>query len=177
MAVSEAIRKSVCPRDCPDVCSMIATVEDGRVVKVKGDPDHPITRGYLCGRFQHYEELIHHPDRLTRPLLREDKSTEFREASWDEALDVIVTQFRRVIEERGPEAILPYRYLGNLGIVSTFYADRLWNRIGTSRVGQEICAVAGAEAMVRVFGRMRGTEPQHMHHTKLLLGTRFRPDT
>lgn len=169
MAVSEAIRKSVCPRDCPDVCSMIATVEDGRVVKVKGDPDHPITRGYLCGRFQHYEELIHHPDRLTRPLLREDKSTEFREASWDEALDVIVTQFRRVIEERGPEAILPYRYLGNLGIVSTFYADRLWNRIGTSRVGQEICAVAGAEAMVRVFGRMRGTEPQHMHHTKLFI--------
>src|SRR6516162_10077439 len=58
MATAE-VRKSICPRDCPDVCSMIAQVENGRVLRVVGDPDHPITRGYLCGRFQHYEELIH----------------------------------------------------------------------------------------------------------------------
>lgn len=160
---------SVCPRDCPDVCGMVATVEDGVVTKVQGDPDHPITRGYLCGRFQHYEELIHHPDRLTRPLLRASKHDPFQEVTWDNALDAIATRFQAILDERGGEAILPYRYLGNLGIVSTFYADRLWNRMGTARVGHEICAVAGAEALVRMYGRERGTEPQHLHHTKLLI--------
>lgn len=168
-ATRGAVRKSVCPRDCPDVCSMIATIEDGKVLQVKGDPDHPITRGFLCGRFQHYEDLINHPDRLRRPMLREDKSAPFEEVSWDEALDVIAARFHAIIAEHGPEAILPYRYLGNMGIVSTNYGDRLWNRIGTSRVGMEICAIAGIEAVLRVFGRMRGTEPQHVSKTKLFI--------
>ena len=121
-------RRSVCPRDCPDVCSMIAQVEDGKIVRVVGDPDHPITRGFLCGRFQHYEELIHHPDRLLHPLARERKSDPFERVSWDEALDLVAQQFRAIADEHGPAAILPYRYLGNMGILGTHYADRLWNR-------------------------------------------------
>jgi anaerobic selenocysteine-containing dehydrogenase len=148
---------------------MIATLEDGKVVRVKGDPDHPITRGFLCGRYQHYEDLINHPDRLRRPLVREDKSGPFEEASWDDALGIVAERFHAIIEQRGPEAILPYRYLGNMGIISTNYGDRLWNRIGTSRVGMEICAIAGIEAVMRVFGRMRGTEPQHVGKTKLFI--------
>ena len=164
-----AVRRSVCPRDCPDVCSMIATIEEGKVVRVQGDPDHPITRGFLCGRFQHYEDLINHPDRLRRPMVRETKSEPFEEVSWDEALDVVAARFNAIIEERGPEAILPYRYLGNMGILSTNYGDRLWNKIGSSRVGMEICAIAGIEAVLRVFGRMRGTEPQHVSKTKLFI--------
>ena len=161
--------KSVCPRDCPDVCSMVAHVENGKIVRVVGDPDHPITRGFLCGRFQHYEELINHEDRLLHPLARLNKSDPFERVSWDEALDLIAQRFQAIIEERGPLAILPYRYLGNMGILSTHYADRLWNRIGTSRVGMEICAIAGIEAVLRVFGRLRGTEPQHVDKTELFL--------
>jgi anaerobic selenocysteine-containing dehydrogenase len=163
------VRRSVCPRDCPDVCSMIAHVENGKIVRVVGDPDHPITRGYLCGRFQHYEELIHHEDRLLYPLAREHKSDDFERVSWDEALDLIASRFLRIVDEHGPEAILPYRYLGNMGVLGTNYADRLWNRIGTSRVGMEICAIAGIEAVLRVFGRLRGTEPQFVSRTKLFL--------
>ena len=162
-------RRSVCPRDCPDVCSMIAQVENGKIVRVVGDPDHPITRGFLCGRFQHYEELIHHPDRLLHPLARERKSDPFERVSWDEALDLVAQQFRAIADEHGPAAILPYRYLGNMGILGTHYADRLWNRLGTSRVGMEICAIAGIEAVLRVFGRLRGTEPQHVDKTQLFL--------
>ncbi len=168
-ATRGTVRRSVCPRDCPDVCSMIATIEDGKVVRVVGDPDHPITRGFLCGRFQHYEELINHPDRLRRPLVRATKSEPFQEVSWDQALEVVASRFHAIIEERGPEAILPYRYLGNMGILATNYGDRLWNKIGTSRVGMEICAIAGIEAVLRVFGRMRGTEPQHVSKTKLFI--------
>src|SRR5581483_7673770 len=100
MATTE-VRKSVCPRDCPDVCSMIAQVEDGKVVRVVGDPNHPITRGYLCGRFQHYEELINHPDRLLHPLARERKSDPLERVSWDEALDLIATRFRAIAQEHG----------------------------------------------------------------------------
>jgi anaerobic selenocysteine-containing dehydrogenase len=148
---------------------MIAEVQDGRVVSVKGDPDHPITRGFLCGRYQHYEDLVNHPDRLLTPLARTDKRAPLEPVSWDVALDLIADNFHRIIGSHGPEAILPYRYLGNMGIISTYYADRLWNSIGTSRVGFEICAIAGVEALLRVFGRIRGTEPEHMHLTKLFM--------
>ena len=160
------IVKSVCPKDCPDTCGMLTHVENDRVVSVSGDPDHPITRGFLCGRFQHFEELIHHPERLQTPLYREDKSTEFRQISWPEALQVIARRFQEIIDTRGGQAILPYHYLANMGFVSSRSGDRLWNKLNTSRVGLEICAMAGAEAIIRTFGAIRGTEPQHLNKTR-----------
>ena len=163
------IVKSVCPKDCPDTCGMLTTVESGRVTRVVGDPDHPITDGWLCGRFQHYEELIHHPDRLLRPLVRESKSEPFRERSWDEAIAIVATRFTEIIAEHGGQAILPYNYLAHMGVVATRYADRLWNKMGTARVGMEICAMAGAEAVFRTFGQLRGTEPEHLDKTRLYI--------
>lgn len=160
------ILKSVCPKDCPDTCGMLTHVEDGRVVRVTGDPDHPITQGFLCGRFQHFEELVHHPDRLLHPLMRQSKSEEFRQVSWDEALDALAGQFQEIIERRSGEAILPYHYLAHMGFVSTRSGDRLWNKLNASRVGLEICAMAGAEAVIRIFGAIRGTEPQHLRKTR-----------
>ena len=127
MAVS--IVKSVCPKDCPDTCGMLSHVEDGRVVRVSGDPDHPITRGFLCGRFQHYEELIYHPERLLHPLYRESKSGEFHRVSWDEALQIIARRFHDIIARRGGAAILPYHYLANMGFVSSRSGERLWNKL------------------------------------------------
>lgn len=158
--------KSVCPKDCPDTCGMLSQVENGRVVAVRGDPEHPITQGFLCGRFQHYEELIHHPERLQHPLYREDKSADFRQISWPEALQIIARRFHAIIAERGGAAILPYHYLANMGFVSSRSGDRLWNKLNASRVGLEICAMAGAEAVIRTFGAIRGTEPQHMSKTR-----------
>lgn len=158
--------RSVCSKDCPDVCGMITHVEDGRVVKVVGDPDHPITRGFLCGRYQHYEEIVHHPDRLLHPLVRGSDGALHR-ASWDSALDLIASRFTEIIERWGGEAILPYHYLAHLGIVSSRSADRLWNKMNTARVGLEICAMAGAEAVARIVGQIRGTEPHHLDKTQL----------
>ena len=163
------IVKSVCPKDCPDTCGMLTTVEGGQVTKVVGDPDHPITDGWLCGRFQHYEELIHHPDRLLRPLVRDSKSAPFRETSWEEAIALVARRFGEIIDEHGGQAILPYNYLAHMGVVATRYADRLWNRMGTARVGMEICAMAGAEAVFRTFGQIRGTEPEHLDKTRLYI--------
>ena len=163
------IVKSVCPKDCPDTCGMLTTVEDGRVTTVAGDPKHPITDGWLCGRFQHYEELVHHPDRLLTPLVRESKRDAFRETSWDEAVAQIARRFNEIINEHGGHSILPYNYLAHMGVVATRYADRLWNRMGTARVGTEICAMAGVEAVIRTFGQIRGTEPEHLDKTKLYI--------
>ncbi len=163
------IVKSVCPKDCPDTCGMLTTVENGRVVKVVGDPDHPITDGWLCGRFQHYEELVHHPDRVLHPLVRDSKTDAFRETSWEEAIALVAERFGEIRTKHGGQAILPYHYLAHMGVVATRYADRLWNRIGTARVGMEICAMAGAEAVIRTFGRIRGTEPEHLDKTGLYI--------
>lgn len=145
---------------------MLSHVEDGRIVKVSGDPEHPITQGFLCGRYQHYEEVIYHPERVLHPLYRADKSAEFQRISWDEALQIIAKRFHEIIAEQGGAAILPYHYLANMGFVSSRSGDRLWNKLNSSRVGLEICAMAGAEAVIRIFGAIRGTEPQHLDKTR-----------
>ena len=162
----ENIVKSVCPKDCPDSCGMLSYVEDGRITRVSGDPAHPITQGFLCGRYQHYEEVIYHPERLLYPLYRADKSAEFQRISWNEALQILADKFHEIITEHGGAAILPYHYLANMGFVSSRSGDRLWNKLNTSRVGLEICAMAGAEAVIRIFGAIRGTEPQHLDKTR-----------
>jgi len=142
-------------------------VEGNRVKQVVADADHPITRGFQCSKCRNYESWIHHPDRLLHPLARDSKRDPFRQVSWDDALERITGRFRTIITERGGSGILPYSYLGNMGIVSNRFADRLWNRMNTSRVGAEICAMAGAEAMIRVVGKVRGTEPHHLSRTRL----------
>ena len=167
--MSQTVVRSVCPRDCPDVCGMLTYVEDGRVVRVKGDPEHPITKGFLCGRYQHYEEIIYHPDRILHPMARAKKTSQLERVTWDDALDEIAGRFSAIIRDFGGSAILPYHYLGHMGIISTRFADRLWNKMGTARVGAEICAMAGIEAVIRVVGQVRGTEAQHLDKTKLYL--------
>lgn len=161
--------KTVCMRDCPDACSLIASVEGDRIVKVVADPDHPITQGYECSKCRNYEDWINHPDRLMYPLVRERKTDEFRRASWDEALHLVTAQFKKTLADTGGAGILPYSYLANMGVVATRYCDRLWNKMSTARVGWEICAMGGAEAMIRVVGKIRGTEPHHLPKTKLYI--------
>lgn len=146
---------------------MLAHVEGGRVTKVVGDPEHPVTRGFICRKCQGYENWIHHPARLQYPLARKRKGAELERVSWDVALDRIAQRFSELEARYGGQAILPYSYLGHMGIVASRFPDRLWNRLGTARVGAEICAMAGAEATLRLLGKVRGTEPQHLDKTAL----------
>ena len=80
--------RTVCPHDCPDACSILATVEDGRVVRTVGDPEHPFTRGFLCGKVQHYAERVHSPERLLTPLRRVGPKGQgqFAPVTWDATL-------------------------------------------------------------------------------------------
>src|SRR5262249_51551309 len=117
----------VCPHDCPDTCSMLVTVEDGRATKLRGDPDHPFTRGFLCQKVTRYLDRVYHPERLQYPLERVGPkgAGRFRRISWDEALDCIAARFQEIARSSdGPQAILPYSYAGTMGKLQGSSLDR-----------------------------------------------------
>src|SRR5947208_7423237 len=110
---------SVCALDCPDCCSMLVQVENGRATRLRGDPSHPVTRGFLCGKVAQYLEREYSPDRLLYPRRRVGTKGDgrFERISWDEALDTIAGRLQAVSDEFGPEAILPYSYAGTMGLL------------------------------------------------------------
>lgn len=136
------VKRSVCPYDCPDTCGLLVTVENGRAIKVAGDPAHPFTRGTLCPKMTHYERTVHSPHRLTSPLLRTGlKGTgEFRVISWPEAIDRIAGRWREIIAAHGAEAILPYSYAGTMGLVQRNVGHAFFHRLGASRLERTICS-------------------------------------
>ncbi len=85
------LRHSVCALDCPDACGLLVHIEDGRATNLRGDPDHPVTRGFLCGKVAQYLEREYSPDRLLYPQKRTGAKGQgrFTRISWDEALDTI----------------------------------------------------------------------------------------
>jgi anaerobic selenocysteine-containing dehydrogenase len=111
------MKRSVCPLNCPDRCGVLATVENGRVIKLQGDPEHPFTRGFLCNKVLHFTERLYSPLRVLYPMRRVGPKGEgqFARISWDEALDEITTRFQQIRHEYGGEAMLPYSYSGSLG--------------------------------------------------------------
>ncbi len=154
------MKRSVCPYDCPDTCGLLVEVTDGKAVKVSGDPEHPFTRGTLCVKMNHYEETVHSPLRLTRPLLRAGAkgSGEFRPISWKEAIDRIAERWRQIIHQHGSEAILPYSYAGTMGLIQRNAGHPFFYKLGASRLDRTICSPA-KEAGWRVT--MGGTAAPH----------------
>ncbi|HEX2060668.1 MAG TPA: molybdopterin oxidoreductase family protein [Thermoanaerobaculia bacterium] len=164
--------RAVCPHDCPDTCAMLVTVEQGRATRVAGDPAHPVTQGFLCTKVSKYLERTYHSDRLTHPQIRTGAKGEgrFRRATWDEALDVIATNLRRVIDEHGPQAILPYSYAGTMGLIQGESMDRrFFHRIGASLLDRTICASAGTEALNVTYGTRMAPDPQDIVAAKLIV--------
>src|SRR3954453_20086949 len=118
--MATAVRHSVCALDCPDTCSLLINVdENGRGSKLRGDPDHPVTRGFLCGKVARYLEREYNPDRLMYPLRRIGRKGEGRceRTTWDDALQTIASRLTAASREFGPESILPYSYAGTMGRV------------------------------------------------------------
>src|SRR2546428_3951079 len=130
------VRHSVCALDCPDACSLLVHVDGDRATRLRGNPDHPVTRGFLCGKVAQYLEREYSPDRLLYPQRRIGAKGEgcFERISWDEALDSIAARLKRVAAEFGPEAILPYSYAGTMGYLNGSGMDRrFFLRLGGSR--------------------------------------------
>src|SRR6478735_84381 len=127
-------RKTVCNRDCPDACSIVATVEDGRVIRLAGDPDHPVTRGFLCWRTNHFLPIQSSPERLTTPMLR-GADGQHRPIGWEEALDLAAERLTQIRRESGPAAIFHYRSGGSLGMLKVLsdWFFELWGPTTTKR--------------------------------------------
>ena len=166
------IRHSVCALDCPDCCSLLVTVENGRGVKLRGDPEHPVTRGFLCGKVAQYLEREYSPGRLLYPQRRAGAKGggRFERVSWDEAIDAIAARLKAIAAEFGPEAILPYSYAGTMGLLNGSGMDRrFFHRLGASRLDRTICSTAGMAGMTEALGVRYGTEPVQFRHARLIL--------
>jgi anaerobic selenocysteine-containing dehydrogenase len=173
---------AVCSHDCPDSCGVLVTIDEtGRATKLRGDPDHPVTRGFLCGKVAKYLDRVYSPDRLLYPMRRRagvakaslprGRETEsFERISWDEALDTIATRLQSIAEQHGPESILPYSYAGNMAVLGYGSMDRrFFHRLGASQLDRTICSETGGQALVSVYGRKLGTDTEAFPHAKLIV--------
>jgi len=163
------IVRGACPHDCPDTCAMHVTVEDGRAVGVAGDPDHPITVGFLCGKVSNYLERVYSPERILHPLARDGDGV-LRRTSWDEALDRAADGLLRAREEFGGESILPYSYAGTQGLIQgDTMSARVMNALGASALERTICATAGIAGVAMAHGVSPEVDPEEWPHARLLL--------
>jgi len=155
-------KRAVCTKDCPDTCGLLAEVKDGRIVTVKGDPDHPFTAGFICRKAGHFPEHVHSSKRITTPLRRTGpKGTgKFEPIGWDEALAEVTSRMKSVSSEFGPEAILPYSYAGHMGLVHRHAGHAFFNRLGASCLNYTICSASATAGYETSLGSGPSTEIQ-----------------
>ena len=173
---------AACSHDCPDSCGVLITVDDlGRATHLRGDPNHPVTRGFLCAKVAKYLDRVYSPDRIMHPMRRiapkghvvrsrEDVERIFERISWDKAYSEIAERFRYISDEFGPEAILPYSYAGTIASLSYGSMDRrFFHRLGASQLDRTICSSTGGEALVSVLGRKIGTDTELFSRAKYII--------
>ena len=187
---------AACPHDCPDACGVLITVEDGRATKIKGDPAHPVTRGFLCAKVAKYLDRVYSPDRVLYPMRRvgpkgpaqlrsfappgrvenpsphklDPHTQEWQRITWDEALEEITARFKGIVADFGSEAILPYSYGGTLGVLNGASMDRrFFHRLGASQLARNICSAAGEAGLKSVIGVKLGTEPEQFRHSRYII--------
>jgi molybdopterin guanine dinucleotide-containing S/N-oxide reductase-like protein len=173
---------TVCSHDCPDSCAVLVTVnQEGRAVKVEGDPSQPVTQGFLCAKVAKYLDRVYAPDRILypmrrlsgiqkQPLQRGREHESFERVSWDEALDAIAARLKEISDRYGPESILPYSYAGTIGVLGFGSMDRrFFHRLGASRLDRTICSEAGGQAWNTVYGKKLGTPTEDFRLAKLIL--------
>ena len=188
---------AACPHDCPDACGVLITIADGRATRIQGDPEHPVTREFLCAKVAKYLDRVYSPERVLYPMRRvvakgpaayagggaratwersfaplgrlgaAVPTQAFERISWDEALDEIAHRLRRIVAEYGCESILPYSYGGSLGALNSASMDRRF--LGASQLERSICSSAGEEGLKSVIGIKLGTEPEQFAHSRYII--------
>jgi anaerobic selenocysteine-containing dehydrogenase len=154
------------------MCSLIAHVEDGKVVRVQGDPDHPYTAGFACGKVNRDADLVNSPERVATPLRRTGAkgSGQFKPIRWDEALDEITTRWKAIIAESGPLALLGYAYSAHQGLLNRGLVLGLFHALGTSRLqAGTVCDTCCEEAWNITVGPVGGADPESVVHSDLVI--------
>ena len=173
---------AACPHDCPDACGVLITVEDGHATKIKGDPAHPVTRGFLCAKVAKYLDRVYSPDRVLYPMRRVEakgprdtgegaRATQaWQRISWDEALEEITSRFKKIASEFGSEAILPYSFGGTLGALNSASMDRrFFHRLGASQLARNICSAAGEAGLNQFIGGKWVPSPNNSAHSRYII--------
>jgi anaerobic selenocysteine-containing dehydrogenase len=169
---------TACPLDCPDSCSVVATVSEGRVIAIEGGTANPVTNGHLCGKVRKFDQRMYGPDRLHSPGVRSGPkgSGQFTWVDWDEALDRIAGTMRHAKQEFGAESVLPFYYGGSNGLLTQDTADaRLFRRFGASRLMRTVCAAATSAAAQGLYGKMPSVTYDDYVHAKLIIIWGFNP--
>jgi anaerobic selenocysteine-containing dehydrogenase len=154
------------------MCSILAHVEKGRVVRIEGDPDHPFTAGFACGKVNRDAGLVHSPERLSTPLRRTGPKGEgqFEPITWDEALDEIVSNWQRVMAESGPLALLGYAYSAHQGQINRGLTNGFFHALGCSRLrGGTVCDSCADAAWAVTVGDIGGADPESVHASDLIV--------
>jgi anaerobic selenocysteine-containing dehydrogenase len=165
--------RGACPHDCPDTCAWTVTVTNGEAVELRPDKEHPFTQGRLCAKVNHYlEDRVYSPQRLRYPLRRigAKGNGRFERVSWDEALAEVAGRLQRIIAEVGPEAILPYSYMGTQGMVQGASLDRrFFAHLGASQLARTICGSTAGAGVAAALGTSVGTIPEEIVHSRLII--------
>jgi len=160
-----------CTRDCPNTCGLVATVEDGRLIKLMGDPDHPLTRGTACHKTAKYVRRVYSPERITVPMIRKDG--EWKQVTWDEALDLIARTMQRIKAESGPEAVLYYQGYGErtaLKLLNKYFFNLFG---GATTMRGSLCGGAGQGSQNLDFGERVSHDPlDHLNSNSIVLWAR-----
>ena len=161
-----------CHHDCPDSCGWVATVDEGRAVALRGNPEHPYSQGELCPKVNRFLDRVYATDRVLHPLIRTGAkgAGEFRQATWDEAIALIVERVTDVIERHGGEAVLPWWDAGTQGLIQQSSLDRaFFAGLGASRSTGSICGLVARVGFASTYGSGRGADPSDVRHSRLVL--------
>jgi anaerobic selenocysteine-containing dehydrogenase len=162
-----------CALDCPDACSWVVTVTDGKAVALRGNPDHPFTRGGLCAKVNPYLNYAASPDRLLYPMRRVGAKGEgrFERVSWDDALAILAEHIQDAARADGPESVWPYAGTGSIGMLQGLggAGQRLFHHLGASRHFANICSVTGHAGLRLTTGSAMGLDPEDLAHSGLIV--------
>jgi anaerobic selenocysteine-containing dehydrogenase len=174
---SDRIVLGTCHHDCPDSCGWVVTVTTGddgvdRAVKLRGNRDHPYSRGELCPKVNKFLDRVYHPDRVLHPLIRTGAkgSGEFRKATWEEALTLVAERVRSVIDRYGGEAILPWVDAGTQGMIQMTSLDqRFFARLGASQQTGSLCGATAGAGLAATYGSRKSADPMDVRFSKLIV--------
>jgi anaerobic selenocysteine-containing dehydrogenase len=161
-----------CHHDCPDSCGWQVSVDDnGTATQMRGNPDHPYSKGELCPKVNRFLGRVYSPERVLHPLRRVGAKGEgrFEQISWPEALDEIAQRFQGIIAEHGADAIVPYVSAGNQSLLALMFGERFWHHLGASRVTGGLCGAVAAAGTVTALGSGKGIDPSDLQHSKFII--------
>lgn len=161
--------RTVCPRDCYDTCTLLVGFDsDGQIKSIRGDPEHPVTRGITCPRAaKDMVRLV--TNRVKHPYIREKAKGELHQVSWPKALEYLSSRLRNTIQEYGKESVLLLDYFGNTGLLTLHFPRRLWNALGATRTDHALCAKSGRDAISLHYGSDYGIQPDDLIHMKMIV--------